>query len=99
MSDRSTDRLVHALVEAGAPTTLLTAAREGRFHDFNTSSATPIADLVRSCEQYGLTEVARQARNGAFDATPDECDQWRNSPEGRRLLEDLVRQGEGEYPH
>ena len=86
MGDRSTERLVLALREAGAPPALVFRAAAGAFHDFKSESATPLIDLVRECERLGLWAVAERARNGDFDATREESERWAVSADGKRAL-------------
>jgi hypothetical protein len=86
MGSRSTDNLVAALKEAGAPADLVIRATGDAFHDFKSESATPIVDLVRACERVGLSDIAARARQGEFDATREEAEAWAESPEGRAAL-------------
>lgn len=90
MGDRSTEKLVEALVSAGAPAGLVEKARASVFHDFKSESATPIVNLVLECEAAGLTEIANQARNGAFDATKLESDEWASSEDGQAAMKTLT---------
>jgi len=96
MGDRSTDRLVAALVKAGAPDALVEAALQSAFHDFKSPSATPIFDLVRECERHGLSGVATAARDGKFDATREEADDWAASAYGQATFRKL-NSGDGVY--
>ena len=91
MGDRSTYKLVAALLKAGAPDDLVAAALQNRFHDFKSPSATPIVDLVRECERAGLSGVAAAARDGEFDATREEADEWAVSADGRAALRELIQ--------
>lgn len=89
MGDRSTDKLVAALREAGAPADMVIRATGNAFHDFKSQSATPIIDLVRECERLGLSDIAERARGGEFDATKAEADEWMRGPEGQQAMRDL----------
>lgn len=91
MSDPSTDRLVAALKESGAPADLVLRAVGGAFHDYKSDSATPIVDLMRECERRGLYKVARLARDGAFDADQAEADEWARSPDGQQAMRSLTK--------
>lgn len=90
MGDSTTERLALALEQAGAPASLVAQARAGQFDDFRSSSATPISDLVRRCRQLGLTDVAKRAIAGEFDATKEEAEEWMRSPEGQRTMRGVV---------
>jgi hypothetical protein len=96
MGNRSTDKLVAALQEAGAPADMVIRATGGAFHDFESRSATPIVDLVRECTRLGLHGVAERARNGDFDATREESDRWMKSGEGIAAMRVLSRATGGE---
>ena len=89
MGHRSTDKLVEALVVAGAPASLVEKARAEGFHDFKGKSATPIIDLVRACRAAGLEELAKRAMNGDFDATKAESDEWAESSDGQTTFRKL----------
>ncbi len=90
MGSRSTDKLVAALKEAGAPPALVLLAIADAFHDFRSSSATPIMDLVRACERAGLHGIAERAIHGEFDAGRDESEEWMKSPDGQRTARALL---------
>jgi hypothetical protein len=90
MGDRSTTRLVAALLKVGAPDDLVAAALQGAFHDFKSPSATPIIDLVQECERHGLSGIAAAARAGEFDATREEADEWAASADGQATFRQLI---------
>jgi len=90
MGARSTDRLVAALKEAGAPADLVLLAVADAFHDFRSSSATPIIDLVRRCERAGLHAIAGRAKDGEFDADRAESDEWLKSRDGQATMKRLL---------
>jgi hypothetical protein len=62
------------------------AARLGEYDDFESESATPIADLVRDLRAKGEDDLARRAIDGEWDATPEESEAWAASPEGRETI-------------
>lgn len=90
----STEKLVAALEEAGAPAALVERARRNEFHDFKSESPTPISDLVNACReaglQGGLRNVVARAIGGEFDATKEESDEWARSPEGQDTFGRLI---------
>lgn len=61
------DRLAEALIKAGASPAMIASAREGRYSDYESESATPINDLVNDCRIAGLNGIARRAMDGEFD--------------------------------
>lgn len=81
----STDKLVAALIEAKAPDYMVHWARQDRYHDFKSPSATPLVDLVMDAHQAHLPSIVRMAQEGAFDATSAEADAWAETTEGREL--------------
>lgn len=82
---RTKEKLAQALETAKAPQDMITRARAGYYDDVESELATPIIQLVRDCEANGLKSIADQARNGEFDATEDEMENWYEN-EGRNLL-------------
>ena len=89
MGSSSTEKLVSALKQAGAPDSLVAQAQADAFHDFRSESATPKVDLVRSCQSHGLHEIAKRAMKGDFDSSREEADEWLNSPEGKEIVRKL----------
>jgi len=56
----------------------------GGYDDFETTSPTPIHDLVRDLNAAGRPDLAQRAINGEWDASPDEAREWFKR-EGRYL--------------
>lgn len=79
----STERLLAALVAEGAPVSMIEAARRGAYHDFLSSSATPISDLMNAAHAAGLHGLVHRARAGEFDAPMDEAEAWAQLQKGR----------------
>jgi hypothetical protein len=103
---RSTEKLVHALREAGAPADLITRAEANEFHDYKSQSATPCLDLnralttvIQSTPETAYTyafltkmrALRSKAQNGEFDATKEESDEWAASPEGIAVLGEIIK--------
>lgn len=61
------------------------AARAGRYDDYESVSATPIADLVRDLQAAGKHPLANRAMNGEFDGTKEEAEAWFQR-EGKNLI-------------
>lgn len=95
MADKSTEKLVAALLEANAPVEIIAEARVSRYHDYKSPSITPMVDLVMRLQIAGLRDLAKRAMNGEFDGTPEEAKEWARGDEGRaaaaRLGEPPVR--------
>lgn len=82
-TEPTTERLARALEEAGAPESMIEAARAGIYDDFKSPLARPITTLVRACQKAGLIDLAHRAMNGEFDGTQAEADAWMASSEGQ----------------
>lgn len=78
----TTERLAVALVQAGAPVAMIERARAGFYDDYKSELAMPISQLIVDARKLGLTDIARRAINGEFDATQAEGDAWWSSPDG-----------------
>ena len=70
------ERLAQELTKAHAPAFMIAKAKAGEYDDFQSSSATPINDLVRDCRKAGLNDLASRAMNGNFDGTKEEGEAW-----------------------
>lgn len=95
----TTEKLVAALKEAGAPSGMIREAEADQFHDFRSDSATPVHDLVEMARTYNLTDIANRAIAGEFDATREDAEEWAKGAEGQKILSeiaapDMGRQGE-----
>jgi hypothetical protein len=82
--------LAAALTEAGAPQDMITQAHAGYYHDFRSPLALPISQLVHDLQAVGLTHLADRAKQGDFDATKQEADDWARSEDGQETFRDLL---------
>lgn len=82
---RSTEKLIQALKENGAPESLIRRAENEEFNDYKSDSATPIVDLVTALRKHNLTALSQRAMDGEFDGTKEEAEEWFKK-EGRNLL-------------
>lgn len=85
---KTKERLVKALLEAGAPEAMITLAERGHYDDFETTIETPIVRLVTHCKQNGLDDLATRAMNGEFDASKEEGEAWFKE-NGSKIFEPL----------
>lgn len=89
------DMLAKALRDAGLPE-LADKAATGYYHDFLSPLATPCLQLHQDLLAVG-TDAARAVLmrhlDGAFDASPEESEEWANSPDGQAAFESLIRSG------
>ncbi len=65
-------------------------ARAGRYDDFESESATPIADLVSDLRTQGQEALAKRAIDGEWDSTKEESDAWAASPDGLATISKLT---------
>lgn len=99
----SADKLADALAAVpGCPPELVTCARYGYYHDFESPLATPemqlVADLGVMVRAPGTPAEARpmykaligRVKRGDFDATPAESAAWAQSAEGRQAMAELT---------
>lgn len=70
------EKLTTALIEAGAPESMVNKARMGYYDDFESTIATPIQSLVLDLRAAGLNDLAARAMDGGFDSTKEEAEAW-----------------------
>ena len=73
---RTKDRLVEDLLAANAPEWMVANATSGVYDDFETSFVEPIIELVSDCQECGLHEMAMRAKEGWYNARPEEVWAW-----------------------
>lgn len=88
--NKTTEKLVAALREAGASEAMIRKAEAAQYDDFLSDSAMPINDLVIAARAEGLAQIADRAINGDFDATKEESDAWAASEDGQATFRDLL---------
>lgn len=64
-------------------------AETGEFDDFADTYDCPITQLHNELVAAGLTQFAKRVRDGEFDATKEESDEWAASPEGQAAIAQL----------
>lgn len=79
------ERLAKELEANNAPDWMIKNAHNGMYDDFESASATPIAQLVTDCRKAGLEVLAQRAINGEFDSTAEEAEAWYQR-EGKDLI-------------
>lgn len=90
MTEPSSEALAQALEEAGAPSYMVTLARENHYHDFKSPLATPEMQLLADAREHGLTTIAEGVLTGKWDATKAESDAWAASPDGQETFRQLL---------
>lgn len=93
MTEPSSEQLVEALIEAGAPAEMIQRAREDYYHDFKSPLALPEMELLTDARRHGLTTIAEGVIEGRWDATKEESDAWAASPEGQATFRELLGGG------
>lgn len=84
---RTKDKLTKALLDAGAPATMIQRAEGGYYDDYESPLATPLQALVLDATAAGLSDIAQRTMDGEFDGTMEEGEVWMKR-EGLKLLED-----------
>lgn len=107
MSDEwpTVKKLVDALREAKVPGQIIINAKNGDYHDYLTSYATPLQKLV---EELRFTALGRRKEivqrhealvqrviDGEFDATKEEAELWAASEEGQLIFKELLGDDDG----
>lgn len=64
-------------------------AAAGEFTDYADTHACPMTELYRLCRQYGLNGIAERVKNGDFDGTMEESDEWMKSSSGQEIAREL----------
>ena len=83
---KTKDRLVRDLKLFNAPGKMVEYARNGFYDDYESPIATPIIQLVKDCLDNGINEVADKAKNGDYDGTLEEGNEWMAKDGYRKLL-------------
>lgn len=95
---RTRDKLAAALREVATQAnphnaakyeTFAKRAETGEFDDFGSPHAAPIMQLNSELMAAGFTKFAARVRDGEFDATDEEADEWAMSPDGQETLKKL----------
>jgi hypothetical protein len=95
MSEHTKDKLARALRDIGEHA-MADKAATGYWHDFLSPLATPHIDLVAKLAALrtpAATRLAEAVMNGAFDASPEEAEDWEHTPEGQQLVKVMARLG------
>lgn len=72
----STKERLAAVLREHKHTEMASKALAGYYDDFESELAFPIAQLVRDLQKRGDFELAERVKNGEFDATDKEADEW-----------------------
>jgi len=87
----STEKLVRALIEAGASRQLLARARLDEFNDYRSPHPFPQRELLKAARAENLDSIAEGVINGEFDGTQEESEMWAASPDGQEAFRELHR--------
>jgi hypothetical protein len=61
-------------------------AETGEFDDYADTHVCPITQLYTELRANGLNKFAERVKDGEFDATKEESDEWAASPSGQETL-------------
>lgn len=64
-------------------------AETGEFDDYADTHVCPITQLYIELMAAGFTKFAARVRDGEFDATKEESDEWARSPSGQEAAKGL----------
>lgn len=64
-------------------------AETGEFDDYADTHVCPITQLYTELMAAGFTKFAARVRDGEFDATKEESDEWARSPSGQEAAKNL----------
>jgi hypothetical protein len=91
------DMLANALRDLGL-TEMADRAATGWYHDYLSPLDTPAITLVndlavagsKTKDNFAIMELRERVKNGDFDASKQEGDDWANSDEGREAFRSLL---------
>lgn len=69
---------------------MVALALQDHYHDFFGTAPCPITDLNNDCLAIGMQGLAARVRDGEFDATKEESNEWAGSAEGKAALGKLI---------
>ena len=92
------DLLAEALMKANLPE-LAKEASEGMYHDFLSELVFPTSVLIEKLANVGTPEalaLMTRVKEGEFDDSDDECDEWAETPEEINPITELSKHLTGE---
>lgn len=84
----SKQKLSQALKDVNAPNYMIERAEKGYYSDFESELAMPMVQLVKDCLSLGFSNIAERAKDGEFDSTKEESDEWYEK-EGKQLIQEM----------
>jgi len=90
---RSSEKLARALEGKADPmlAAMVQRAREGYYGDYTSPLTFPEHQLVADLEDHGYHDLAERVKNGEFDGTKAEAEEWMAGPEGQALLREVTK--------
>jgi hypothetical protein len=89
MTMATTDRLADELKKANCPEWMVTKARAGYYDDYKSPLTFPTTMLVNDLTRLGQSDLADRVKDGEFDGTKEEAEEWMRSSEGQLFLNEL----------
>jgi hypothetical protein len=86
----TTEKLAKALEEAKAPPAMIQKAREGYYDDYKSPLGGPIGQLVMDARAAGLADIERRAKDGEFNGTKEEAEEWFQSSDGQATFREFA---------
>jgi hypothetical protein len=103
-SEHTTAKLARALTAIpGVPAAMIERATAGHYHDYLSPLDFPEIQLVADLRELAarpatprnsrplLRDLAEAVKNGEYDASKEESDEWMRSPEGQAAMAELTR--------
>lgn len=82
---KTKERLARELGKAKAPEEIVYLAKKGHYDDYESDLPLPLHELIGDLIAAGMEDFAQRVRDGEFDGTNEEGDEWFESV-GRHLL-------------
>ncbi len=90
ITDESTKILYKDLLAHGASDRILLRCRKNLYHDFKSPYDFPDMKLLDDLQLHGPRELIPFHRDGKYDATKQESDEWGRSEEGQAAFAQLL---------
>lgn len=80
--------LAQVLELNNCPAVLVTQARAGFYHDFESPLAYPSVALINALQMIGKFDLVERVKKGEFDSSAEEAEEWLNTldGEGKEIL-------------
>jgi hypothetical protein len=98
-TEPTTEKLARALEEVNAPQKMIDNARAGYYDDYKSPIAFPEMQLYTDAREAGLDSIVEGVKEGKWDGTKEESDEWARSPEGQAIFHELIKPNRKQRRH